>query len=295
MSHPDICIYHGNCADGFGAAWAVWKRWGDAVEFVPGIYGKAPPDVTGKNVLMVDFSYKKALLETMAVTATSIIILDHHKTAQADLAEFTASDITSPGPDYEIACGAKIAARFDMEKSGAVLAWEFCFPGKPIPLLLQHIQDRDLWRFALENTREIQAAVFSYPYDFPTWDNLIEECEHGEGIPDLAAEGIAIERKHHKDIDELLDVSMRYMTIGGHRVPVANLPYTMSSDAAGKLAEGNAFAACYFDRADARVFSLRSRGPDGADVSEIAKQYGGGGHKNAAGFQVPIGWEGDPP
>jgi hypothetical protein len=29
---PDICIYHGNCADGFGAAWAVRRRFGGAVE-----------------------------------------------------------------------------------------------------------------------------------------------------------------------------------------------------------------------------------------------------------------------
>lgn len=31
--------------------------------------------------------------------------------------------------------------------------------------------------------------------------------------------------------------------------------------------------------------------PDGVDVSEIAKQYGGGGHRNAAGFQIPYGHE----
>ena len=83
---PDICIYHGNCADGFGAAWAVWKRFGDAVEFVPGVYGQEPPAVGGKHVLMVDFSYKRSVLGRMACSAASIVILDHHKTAEADLA-----------------------------------------------------------------------------------------------------------------------------------------------------------------------------------------------------------------
>ena len=111
----------------------------------------------------------------------------------------------------------------------------------------------------------------------------------------LADQGSAIERKHFKDIAELLAVSARPMVIGGHRVKVANLPYTMSSDAAGKLAEGEPFGACYMDTPDGRVFSLRSHGEQAVDVSEIAKAYGGGGHKNAAGFTAPIGWEGEGP
>ena len=73
----------------------------------------------------------------------------------------------------------------------------------------------------------------------------------------LAADGEAIERKHFKDIRELLDVTTRYMVIGGHRVPVANLPYTMSSDAGHELAKGRPFAACYWDTPEGRVFSLR--------------------------------------
>jgi nanoRNase/pAp phosphatase (c-di-AMP/oligoRNAs hydrolase) len=75
------------------------------------------------------------------------------------------------------------------------------------------------------------------------------------------------------------------MTIGGHRVPVANLPYTMSSDAGHEMAKGRPFAACYWDTPEGRVFSLRSN-DEGVDVSEVAKQYGGGGHRNASGFTV---------
>ena len=88
------------------------------------------------------------------------------------------------------------------------------------------------------------------------------------------------------------------MVIGGQLVPVANLPYTLTSDAGHLMCvephEGSLapFAACYWDPPDGRVFSLRSA-EGGYDVSEIAKAYGGGGHKNAAGFTMPIGWEGD--
>ena len=102
----------------------------------------------------------------------------------------------------------------------------------------------------------------------------------------MTAAGAAIERKHHKDIAELVGVCKRRMVIAGHDVPVASLPYTMGSDAGHLMAKGEKFSACYWDTADGRVFGLRSE-EGGFDVSEIAEQYGGGGHVRAAGFKVP--------
>lgn len=281
-----LCIYHGNCADGFGAAWVVRKALGvghidrDETEFHPGVYGQPPPDVAGRDVLMVDFSYKRPVLEEMAQSAKSILILDHHKTALEDLAE-----IPEPPEDLPDHRGwlpdSGIYARFDMERSGAGMTWDHFFDA-PRPPLIDHIEDRDLWRFELPHTREIQAAVFSRPYDFVVWDYLIERAP----IEELITEGGAIERKHFKDIDELLGVCGRRMKIGGHDVPAASLPYTLTSDAGHKMAEGEPFACCYWDTPDGRVFSLRSS-DDGVDVSDIASQYGGGGHRNAAGFQLP--------
>jgi len=285
---PDICIYHGNCQDGFGAAWAVWKRFGDAVEYFPGIYGQPAPDVRGKTVVMVDFSYKRPVIEAMAKDAARVLILDHHKSAAEDLAGFP-----MPPTWFEFFIGCEgVSAVFDMERSGAGLAWDYFHPETPRPALINHIEDRDLWRFRLNSTREISGALFSHYYDFHTYNIVAGEVERGASK--IIAEGAAIERKLQKDVAELLGVMTRRMVIGGVSVPVANLPYTMASEAAGKLAEGEPFAACYFDGADCRTFSLRSRG-DGMDVSKIAKRYGGGGHRNAAGFRVPIGWEGDQP
>lgn len=258
-----ICIYHGNCADGFGAAWVVRKALGE-IEFFPGKYQEQPPDVTDKDVVMVDFSYKRQVLLEMAEKANSILILDHHKTSAEDLVDLPAN----------------VTAKFDMNHSGSMMTWEHFFPGEPPPPLLLHIEDRDLWRFALPHTREIQAAVFSYPYDFKVWDKLMATAPEV-----LAAEGEAIERKHFKDIKELLGVTTREMMIGGYRVPIANLPYTLVSDAAHELAKGRPFAGCYWDTPDGRVFGLRST-DEGVDVAAVAKQYGGGGHRNASGFRV---------
>ncbi len=267
---PDVCIYHGNCADGFGAAYSVWKRFGDEVEYIAGTYGMTPPDVSGKAVLLVDFSFKRDVIVEMLKSAAAVFIIDHHKTAIEDLQPLLTSDASYV-----------LDAVFDTDKSGAMLAWEHYHGGEP-PALIQHIQDRDLWRFKLAGTREIQANLFSYPYDFEVWDRLMH-------LPteQLISDGSAIERKHFKDIAELLKVVQRRMLIGGHDVPVANLPYTFSSDAGHIMAKGEKFAACYYDTPAGRCFSLRSA-DDGLDVSDIAKMYpGGGGHPRAAGFTVP--------
>lgn len=298
-----ICIYHGNCADGFTAAWAVWRALGDAVEFIPGNYGAAPPDVAGADVILVDFSYKRPVLEALADSARSVLVLDHHRTAEADLADFglDMSDWTPPfgWQRHEVNVAQDLCEGvtrpayriFDMARSGAQIAWDFFHPGRPRPKLVDYVADRDLWRFDLAESRAIAAWVFSHDYEFVTWDRLARTLD-GIGFGRAADEGAAIERKHQKDIRELLRVTRREMVIGGLRVPVANLPYTMASDAAGQLAGDAPFAACYFDRPDARVFSLRSR-DEGFDVSAVAASYGGGGHRNAAGFQMPLGWDGD--
>lgn len=295
-----ICIYHGNCADGFGAAWVVRQALGNEVIFHPGVYGNEPPDVTGADVLIVDFSYKRPVLERMAANARSLLVIDHHKTAKEDLAGFMAPEHGG----YEVARKwvhemrdevPPIRVLFDMDHSGAMLTWRYFFPDRAPPSLLKHIEDRDLWRFDLDGTREIQACVFSHSYDFAVWDCLVERASTIDGRASLIREGAAIERKHHKDVAELIAVSARPMVIGGVEVLAANLPYIFASDAAGALAAGRPFGATYFDTPEGRLFSLRSRGDDGADVSAIAKLYGGGGHKNASGFRMPLGWDGDSP
>ena len=265
----NLCIYHGNCADGFSAAWVLWKVFTNLkinVEFHAGVYQTPPPDVTGKVVYILDFSYKRPVLLEMATQAKVIIIIDHHKSAMEDLVDLPSN----------------VIPYFGLDNSGAMLTWNYFHPGIEPPLLLRHVEDRDLWKFHLRHTREIQAALFSYPYEFEIWDHLMTS---EKAYDQLIIDGTAIERKHFKDISELLGVTTRDMVIGGYRVPVANLPYTMASDAGHELAKGQPFAACYWDTPEGRVFSLRSN-DEGVDVSEVAKQYGGGGHRNAAGFRV---------
>lgn len=275
-----LVIYHGNCADGFSAAWCFWKRYGEQADYVAGVYQQDPPDVADREVYLVDFSYKRPVVERMLQVAASVTLIDHHKTAIDDLRPLKeAMELTNNdgrGVNFGWYC--------DLDRSGATLAWDYLFPREPRPLLLGHIEDRDLWRFKLPGTREIQANVFSHEYTFETWDRLMSAGQ--VELLQMTAAGAAIERKHHKDIAELVKVCRRRMTIGAHSVWAASLPYTLTSDAGHLMAQGELFAACYWDTQDTRVFSLRST-EDGMDVSDIAKFYGGGGHKHAAGFSVP--------
>jgi len=279
-SKNTMCIYHANCADGFGAAWVVRKALGPEVEFHPASHGHLPPDVTGKTVVIVDFAYPYEALMAMAAVADSILVLDHHKTAQADLARVPAAGSFGQPLNH-----GNVHAVFDMNRSGAGLTWDYFFPSQPRPALINHIEDRDLWRFKLEGTREVLANLFSYPQDFAVWDELF-----AAEVSSLLADGVAIERQRQKTVADLVRSTQRRMVIGGHDVPVANIPAMFASDAGHVMTEGEPFAACYSDGPKGRSFSLRST-DQGVDVSEVAGQYGGGGHRNASGFRVPFGHE----
>lgn len=266
-SLPTLCIYHHGCADGVAAAWAIrefcLERQYD-IAFHPGIYGEAPPDVTDRDVILVDFSYKRPVLLQMAEQARSMLVIDHHKTAQNDLIDLPVN----------------VDLIFDMERSGAMLAWQQFHPDRPAPQLFEHIQDRDLWRFKLSGTREITAAVYSYELNPETFGELVFA-----GCGRLLNEGRPIIRKQQNDIAAIVRDATRSMTFGTYRVPAANVPWMYASDVAGELAKGQPFACTYYDDATGRRFSLRSA-PDGIDVSQIAEAFGGGGHKHAAGFRM---------
>lgn len=288
-----LCIYHGHCDDGFAAAWSVHRALGDQVEFYPGVHQKAPPDVTGRDVILVDFSYKRPTLEAMAKGARSVLVLDHHHTAFEDLVSLgmqvppdaTWADwesiIESPVSD------GMIGALFDMNRSGAGIAWDF-FHDAPRPLGIDYIEDRDLWRKHLPGGDEFTIALRSYPQEFETWDRILGNADA------LISEGKAIQRYYRLRVEELkrsaYKASITPYSVDGEPVAfpvaVANAPYFAASEVAGEIIDlfpDVLFGASYFEVAGGRwQYSLRSRGE--FDVSAVAKAFGGGGHKPAAGF-----------
>lgn len=255
---PDIVLYHADCSDGFGAAWALWKKYPKA-EYQAVKHGFPPPsNLTGRHIVMVDFSYSRPMLETMAHEAASLQVLDHHITAQEALA----------GLPF---------AYFDLKKSGAVLAWEWAHH-MPAPWLLQYVQDKDLWNWALPCSREINAALASYPYDFHVWDGLRQDA--------LEAEGRAILRFETELVGKIA-ASAVLLPFDGTLIPVVQST-VLTSQIGERLSAHHPFCVMWHDRDGRRYYSLRSR-DEGADVAAIATQYGGGGHTHAAGFSVPLG------
>lgn len=286
MWKPDVCIYHFPCDDGFASAWIVRRKWLD-VTMAPTNYGLPFPDVNivGKNVLIADFSYKRDELIDLGRRANSIVVLDHHKTAQADLAPegYSLSLEMLRDPNQR-----GVFAHFDMNRSGASLTWDFCFPDEPMPWLIRHIEDRDLWRMALPNTRKISLLLRSYPYDFDVWTKLCNGDAHSKS--NALADATGIERFYDQKLAEMVQTATLRAIGKWKDVPVAHAPYAFASDLAHEMLKvhPNApFAAVVVDAYGGRTYSLRSEDTR-QDVSEVAKTFGGGGHRNAAGFRVPI-------
>jgi oligoribonuclease NrnB/cAMP/cGMP phosphodiesterase (DHH superfamily) len=255
---PTVVLYHAECADGFGAAWAIWRRYPQA-RFIPVKHGVPPPEaLKGERVVIVDFSYARDVLDTMAHDTERLLVLDHHITAEKALA----------GLPY---------AYFDMKKSGAVLAWEWAHD-HPVPWLLDYIQDKDLWTWALPSSREINAAVASYPFEFQLWSSFTQK--------ELEQEGRAILRYEHELVNKLAGQAV-LVEFQGETVPSVQSAI-LTSQIGERLSAEAPFCIIWHDRDGRRYYSMRSRN-DGTDVGAIAASFGGGGHTHAAGFSIALG------
>jgi uncharacterized protein len=282
MGKPLVLYHGGNCADGFCAAWVAHRHFGDAADYLPVQYGEPSPDVTGRDLFVLDFSYKRPLMLEMVSEADSTVVLDHHKTAAEDLAGLTGRKMfLHNGRLYDTSPGKPFRVVFDTQKSGGRLTQEYFFPEQPSPWLVDYTEDRDLWRWKLDGSREVSAALASYPHSFDQWNEFHEDDESRD---DLIIDGAAILRYQKTVVDSHVRNAME-SELDGHFILVANAT-TLISEVAHALAVGRPFGAAYFMRPDGKtVWSLRST-EDGIDVSEIAKKHGGGGHKHAAGFEV---------
>lgn len=264
-----LVIYHGNCLDGFAAAYAAHRHFlaqGVDAEFFAASHGEPMPDCTGREVYVVDFSFKRAEMKQLCDLAARVTVLDHHISAQEDLAGLEAEH-------------SNLKIVFDMSRSGAVITWEY-FHHDPVPQLLLHVQDQDLWNFTLEGTRDINSALMSYPFDFTLWHEVITSVDR---FTTLLSEGKAINRFRQEMIDNYKERAVMGR-IAGFDVPIVNCPRAIISELVGELAEGHPFAAGYQDKGEKRSWSLRSSRNGGEDVAKVSALFGGGGHKNAAGF-----------
>ena len=159
----NVVIYHANCNDGFGAAYSAWKLLGNRAEYHAASHGSPPPDVTGKRVVVLDFSYDNPTTKAMIEQAEELWVIDHHKSNMVEL-----HDIGN--------------THFDMTKSGAMLAWEFFHPGKEAPKFISYIQDRDLWQWELPYSKEFSAAFDMVPWSFDEYEKFEDDSVFDDAV-----------------------------------------------------------------------------------------------------------------
>lgn len=287
----DTVIYHGGCPDGFTAAWAVKTAYPNSnIEYIPYRYGQDPPDVTGKVVVIVDFSFKRETLMQMALEAKYLVILDHHKSAKDDLEglQLENSEIV-----------------FDMDRSGAQIAWDYFHLQDSRPWFVDYVADRDLWRHELPNTREIsQTLVFdgyfwattagARPFnDFTKLDSLME-CPPDETKDQMAKRGATLLEAKNREC-EMYSIAAKpaALTVNNkkYKVGLAGCPRAYRSDVGHLITKtlDCDFAAVYWYDFHSDEWWISCRGKDDSDIdlSEITSQLSnGGGHPKAAGFTI---------
>lgn len=280
-----LCIYHAKCIDGFTAAFVVhtaflsWKEY-DELTFLAANYDDPlPPDIAEyDHVIIVDFSYKYADMLNIAAEVNYVTVLDHHKSARLELCD---PDRKLPG---------NVTCVFKMDKSGALLAWEHFFPGIEVPSLVQMVSDRDLWKFEFSETKALHQYLCSLDRTFENWNQVMNDLEFPDSRESIINQGNTLLRKYMKDINELIDNGMFFasFTKDFPRIPYLDCPGLWASDAGHIMCNENPDCpfSVIFRRVGTKIFfSLRS---NDYDVSELARAFGGGGHKNAAGFVLTV-------
>ena len=266
-----VVIYHDQCRDGFGAAYAAWKKFGDDASYIPRKTQEAVPEgLQHKEIYIVDYSYKKPELDELVKHNKSVVVIDHHATSEEAVTSFKQNV-------------------FDMEHSGAVLAWKYFHPHTEVPKLLLYIEDHDLWHFKMEHNREFGSALGEYNQDFETWDKLNGNLDDRDDFSKFISLGGVIAGFEDKLVQKLLAFKEK-ISFEGKEMYAVNCSRLYRSIVAHELStlngkEGGVEMAIVYYRYDGKVHcSLRSNGE--VDVRAMAEKYGGGGHKNASSIRV---------
>jgi len=255
----------------------VWRAWGDAGRYVPRGHEDSfePRRYDGHLVAFVDITPPAEAFRELAEVAARIIVLDHHVSAR---------DRFHADPSLASALAKRgHHVQFDISRSGAVLAWSYFHPDEPIPELLLYVEDQDLWSWKLPRSEEVNAALTSYPREFGAWESLAVRPTQ-----DLATEGTHIVRANRIEVERALQTA-HPIALGAKRAEAVNarsLRAPLGHELAKRASYGEPWGVVYRlsgDRVDVSIYSIGD-----LDVSKIAQRYGGGGHRNASGFSVPL-------
>ncbi len=313
-----IIIYHENrtgvpCQDGIAAAKATFNKHPDAM-LVGWTYQDAAAPISkmnlpnvqpGDEIIIVDFSFPKEVLNFWEKKHINITVLDHHKSAWSRLQGFTSGIL-----------------KFDMGQSGVRLAWEHVSK-KPIPPIYQYVEAQDLWRYNLPHARDICAGIVAARTGFikvdlprlPLWKRIYNHFKYAYLSPKEKASFLffdAVENCSFQDLERIFQVPGELQNkkrqdtakkiakravltnVLGHTVPCIELFNSEEYSHVSLVLEilynqypALPFSAGFiFEEKGAQKWELRSSETSGFDCQALAETVGGGGHVHSAGFTL---------
>jgi oligoribonuclease NrnB/cAMP/cGMP phosphodiesterase (DHH superfamily) len=270
MNQKQITVfYHAECLDGFGANYAAWKKFGDDAVYIPIQYGHEPDaaDYTGKEVYFVDFCYPQEIMDRVQAAAKLLVVLDHHE------------GVRGVATLYQ--------GVFDPSRSGATIAWTYFHPDTPIPSLLLHVEDEDLYTFKLPDTRAIGVYLSAQPYEINLWDGFVKALED----PAQRAAFVAKAETYLEYFNHLVEIAVEhahpihfegYTVLLANSVPVRTIKSAIGNAITKKMPPFGLVASVH-----PNGIGISIRGDGSVDVSAIARKYGGNGHPSSSGFRIP--------
>lgn len=320
--HPtDICVYHKNCLDGLAAAY-VFRFHKPKALFVAGEYSSEEHESLITSIVedsvkyygvaetvtlyLVDFSYKAKFIDKLLRTFSTldIVVIDHHKTAIAELGAYTNTNWNSTS------LLARLHLHLDDRNSGAYLTAKYIQPNRVPHAIVRYVDDYDTWKKTCRYTDDIAAGLYDLGDEittqegllktFAAWDKVytpetnvadLEDIYSCEALKTLALSGAVLNRSRHKRAKFLAKRDkIQMVELDGHEVPMVNAPHEVASFVGEELSLIHPFAVVYYVEGGKGCYSLRSnrKNPDWVDVEVVAKKYGGGGHPNAAAFKRPL-------
>ena len=285
-----ICFYHSADFDGHCGGAIVKLAHPDCVLY-PINYGDPVPWelVKGEDVVMVDFGLQPfGDMIRLKSLANDLVWIDHHRTA---LNDYDLADISRPWRGIR------------REGIGAcALTWEYFFPGEPMPEAVRLLAEYDVWNHSDPSTLPFQYGMRLEETD-PKASMAIWECLLVTGRPiieSVAMDGSALGDDLTQTIISkgrlILDYERRQneiyakaacfeTTLGAYHCIAANriLANSQLFDSVWNP-EKYDFMLMFGWRKGAWRISLYTTRDD-LEAGAVAKQYGGGGHPQAAGFE----------
>lgn len=271
-----VILYHGNCPDGFGGAYAAWKKFGDGAEYyslsrtAPG-----PEALHDADVYFIDFCYHQELMDNYVAQAKRLVMLDHHEGVE---------DVIRSMPEYV----------YDANRSGASIAWDYFHPGQPMPNLLKYVEDDDLFRFALPDTKAVVSYLAVQPHTFEIWDAIAHDLDNSVRSEKLM-EKFRAYREYFDLLVEYTASRAKPVVFEGHTVYLVTVtPLKPFVSAVGSSLRTKYPPFALMAHAFPGGMRISMRGDGTIDLTKIAMKYGGNGHPNSAAFSLnwgdPLPW-----